>query len=137
MRKLNEQEITIIKKLICEQEISHHKLLIGIENLYVKELTDGGMGSLEFISEDRRHLSETIAEAEFYDEDNVPVFLFLGIDSRGELFELDVFKANFSPLKKWPSVDQLDVKKTNQAMRENNAATAITSLDSQELDGCR
>lgn len=66
-------------------------------------MNDGGMGSLLFVrSKPDRRLGEVVAEFQFKDEDNIPVLASLNLDEDGELFELDLFKADFSPLKRLP-----------------------------------
>ncbi len=65
-------------------------------------MKDGNMGSLRFVSKDNsgeRELGITIAEAEFMDEDEVPVMAYLNLDSNGDFFELDLWKADFTPVR--------------------------------------
>jgi hypothetical protein len=64
----------------------------------VRPLPDGGMGSLRFDSPGQQHLGEQVAELEFVDSDGVAVSASLNVDERGDLYELDLFKANFAPL---------------------------------------
>jgi hypothetical protein len=69
----------------------------------VEDIEDGGMGSLRFVSEkpDRR-LGEKVAGTHFLDEDGVPVLVSLYLDLQGELYELDSWKTDYSPLKRIP-----------------------------------
>jgi len=75
-------------------------------------MQDGNMGSLKFVTSESRHrrFGEKIAEAEFVDEDGVLVSATINVDDRGNLFELDLWKVDFSPLKRYPKADDLDVK---------------------------
>jgi hypothetical protein len=114
MRKLRIDEINIIKALLCSTGSNDYgEILKNLDELTVEELNDEGMGSLQFISKEKRKLCKTIAEAEFNDEDGVLVFLSLGIDSQGELFELDIWKADFSALTKLPFVEAITIKKSD------------------------
>jgi hypothetical protein len=72
-------------------------------NLLVKPLNDEGMGSLQLIPEgvainSDRLLGEQVSEYQFTDEDGVEVIASLNIDDTGRLFELDIWKTDFSPL---------------------------------------
>jgi hypothetical protein len=75
-------------------------------------MNDGGMGSLRFRTPDnqRRHFSKKIAEAEFTDEDGTPVSAVVNLDEIGELFELDIWRVDFSPLKRYPRPEDLRLK---------------------------
>ena len=78
----------------------------------VEDMQDGGMGSIRFLSSCpmERHVGETLAEAEYIDEDGVPVSIVINVDSCGELFEVDIWKVNFSPLLHYPDGSNLNVK---------------------------
>jgi hypothetical protein len=72
-------------------------------NLLVKSLNDEGMGSLQLIPEgvaidSDRLLGEQVSDCQFTDEDGVGVISSLNIDDTGKLFELDIWKTDFSPL---------------------------------------
>jgi hypothetical protein len=113
MRKLNIDEINIVRALLRSTENDDYgEIIKKLEALTVEELDDEGMGSLQFVSKEKRKLYKTIAEAEFNDEDGVPVFLSLGIDCQGELFELDIWKADFSAVTKLPPVEVITIKKS-------------------------
>jgi hypothetical protein len=63
------------------------------------------MGSLRFDSQNQeRVLSQDIYREEFPDSDGVPIFVALSLDNYDELFELDIWKVDFSPLKRFPQV---------------------------------
>jgi hypothetical protein len=70
------------------------------------------MCSLRFRSTDnqRRRLGKKIAEAEFTDEDGTLVSAAVNLDENGELFELDIWKVDFSPLKRYPRPEALRLK---------------------------
>jgi hypothetical protein len=73
----------------------------------VEEMNDGGMGSLRFVGSANRRLGACVGEAEFDDADGVTVSVALNIDQRGELFELDVWKVDFSPLQRIAAFSEL------------------------------
>jgi len=110
MRKLSTDEKKLIETLLTQKKEDYSQILLSLKDLTIEELNDEGMGSLQFISKEKQKLVKTISEAEFIDEDGVPVFLALGIDAEGKLFELDVWKADFSPVKKWPPIKDISVK---------------------------
>mgnify|MGYP005831233207 CR=1 FL=1 len=93
MRNLNSTEIAIITKLL---KIA--KLEIDITQLLVNPMDDGGMGSLA-IGENYagRQLGEEVAEYMFKDIDGTPVSAALNVDQQGNLYELDIWKVDFSP----------------------------------------
>ena len=63
----------------------------------VEEMIDGEMGSLRFVGPSDRRFGKCIGSASFKDADGVPVSAVLNADQNGELFELDIWKADFSP----------------------------------------
>jgi hypothetical protein len=89
-----------------------NELLPLIPGCFVEEMQDGNMGSLKFVTSESRpgRFGEKIAEAEFVDEDGVLVSATINLDDRGNLFELDLWKVDFSPLKRYPKAADLDVK---------------------------
>lgn len=73
----------------------------------VEDLNDGGMGSLRFVGSPDRRFGECVGEAEFDDADGVTVSVALNADQSGELFELDVWKVDFSPLQRIAALSDL------------------------------
>jgi hypothetical protein len=78
------------------------KLFIPIlDTLLVEDANDGGMGGILFISHVNnadRSIGQKVAETEFLDEDGVLVSVELNLDNNNQLFELDVWKVDYSPL---------------------------------------
>ncbi len=68
--------------------------VINLEKILVKDLLDGGMGSILFLSENKtkvnRKMYKCIAEKEFLDSDGVTISVTLNIDDDGLLYELDI-----------------------------------------------
>lgn len=81
-----------------------------VEHHLVEQMDDGGMGSLRFVSDARdRHVGGALAGASFLDEDGVLVSVTLNVDQHGQLFELDIWKVDFSPLKRIPDVADIRI----------------------------
>lgn len=74
-------------------------------------MKDGGMGSLRILKgmadTGNRRFKTQISDCMFKDCDGVEVVASLNIDENGELFELDIWKVDFSPLIDIPSKDKL------------------------------
>ena len=82
---------------------------LTLDVLRATELRDGGMGSLRFeTATEHPRLGATLGEARFTDADGVAVTAVLTVDQHGDLFELDVWKVDFSPLLRWPEPDALE-----------------------------
>jgi hypothetical protein len=81
----------------------------------VEDMQDGEMGSIRFTDEsgaDRR-LGEAIAEADYIDDDGVLVSIVLNTDTTDQLYEVDFWKVDFSPLRRYPSPSDLRLKRTD------------------------
>ncbi len=69
-------------------------------------MDDGDMGSLLLIHKDEvsesRVFGEQVSELQFVDLDGVDVIASLNIDKEGDLYELDIWKTDFSKLQKLP-----------------------------------
>jgi hypothetical protein len=78
-------------------------LLARLPTARVQELEDGGMGSLQFVSgTPNRRLGHLLANLWYTDADGVAVLASLYADTDGELFELDSWKVDDSPLQRIP-----------------------------------
>ncbi|UOQ51857.1 DUF6984 family protein [Hymenobacter cellulosivorans] len=79
-------------------------LLAKLYTSEVREIDEAQTGSLRFASQQaERRLGEKIASTRFLDEDGVPVFVSLYLDQRGELYELDCWKVDDTPLRRMPA----------------------------------
>jgi hypothetical protein len=78
----------------------------SVDGLLVADMDDGGMGSLLLfpsgVGNASRSFGRQLVLAEFQDSDGVLVSVALNLDTQGNLYELDVWKVDFSPLLKWP-----------------------------------
>lgn len=100
-RQLREPEVELVSLLLRKAGDSG-TLLNRLSSMGVREMSDGGMGSLYFISETRppeqRRFGQRIAEMQFNDADGVPILASLNIDKEGDLYELDVWKTDYTPV---------------------------------------
>ena len=72
------------------------------DNLLVIPMNDGGMGSLQLLPDGIKQknllFGKCISQYQFTDKDGVEVIVSLNVDDKGELFELDIWKTDFSQL---------------------------------------
>jgi hypothetical protein len=105
LRTLGSEEQALIEHMLHEvsQENRFRDL---ISNCLVEDLSNGGMGSTRFDSQNRgeRRLGEDLCQSEFLDFDGVPILATLSLDNFGQLFELDLWKVDFSPILQFPLV---------------------------------
>lgn len=110
-RELTEPERRLMTKMLSGSSRGQ-EILGQLSSVRVVEMSDGGMGSLRFVkanSKDRR-LGETVSQAEFMDDDDVTVSVTINLDDDGCLYELDVWKVDFSPLMRWPKAEEIVIK---------------------------
>lgn len=81
-----------------------------LECARVRDMDDGGMGSLEFAGDEPRSLGSCLVEAEYVDSDGVLVGIGLNADKRGQLYELDIWKLDFAPLRAFPIFERVTIK---------------------------
>ncbi|WP_286920661.1 DUF6984 family protein [Flavobacterium sp. UBA4197] len=78
------------------------------KDLFVRQMDDGGMGSLRLfphgVIDEDRIFGEQISEYIFEDEDGIKVIASLNVDEENNLFELDIWKTDYSPLIKIPNI---------------------------------
>lgn len=100
-RQLRKLEKALLEQLLrqARQETTTPFPLDAVE---VCEMADGSMGSLYFAHPYKdvamRYFGKRIAELQFADSDGVAVLVSLNVDTDGELFELDIWKTDFTPL---------------------------------------
>jgi hypothetical protein len=111
LRPISGREKALIAALLqCKPAMLH--LVESLDNLAVAEMSDGGMGSLLLVpmgvESTRRSFGQQLVLGEFTDKDGVPVSVALNADTSGNLYELDMWKVDFSQLLKWP--DPADIR---------------------------
>ena len=111
-RPVTRVEYEIVAKLLGNK--THEKEAVEqLRDAEVRDMPDGGMGSIHFCSgsltSKRRTFGKQIAEGAFWDADGTPVSVTLHVDNHGDLYELDVFKADGSPLIRYPDIDDLEI----------------------------
>lgn len=101
-RKLKSEEVALITWMIKDTD-EGPSIINRLEEFIVEEMEDGGMGSLWVVAggDDNRLFSRELAKADLLDADQVPVYISVNLDTDGHFFELEVFKGDFSPLKKF------------------------------------
>jgi hypothetical protein len=79
----------------------------------VEDMQDGGMGSIRFLSPDQSKpvFGKTIAEAEYTDDDGVLIVIGINLEEKGGLYEIDFWKVDFAPLKRYPEPSDLRLRK--------------------------
>lgn len=93
----------LVRKLLAGTRLEDALEPQGSE-LLVCDMSDGGMGSIQFCAPAAtgRLFGSTLAEGTFLDEDGTLVSAALNLDQFGDLFELDMWKVDFSPLLRYP-----------------------------------
>jgi len=85
---------------------------LSLEGIMASDMNDGGMGSLLLVPDqdigDRR-FGRRLISGEFNDTDGVPVQLGVNLDQNGRLYELDIWKVDFSPISKWPDSSEIRI----------------------------
>ena len=86
------------------------QFLALIKSAELLPMNDGKMGSHQFQShKENRRLGSVAAECEFTDIDGVLVSAALILDEDGDPFEIDLWKADFTPLCRWPKSNAITV----------------------------
>jgi Domain of unknown function (DUF6984) len=100
-RTLRQEEVDLLRAILEGNELG----TTLSTKVRVRDLSDGGMGSIEFLSGPRveRRQAKCIAEADYMDSNGVPVSISVNIDQHGRLFELDIWKVDFGQLRTYPS----------------------------------
>lgn len=104
-RRLTAAEIKLISYLVRDTQ-EGARIIASLEGLFVEELDDGGMGSLQVIleGEDHRRYGGTLADMDSHDVDGMYLLISVIVDTDDNFYELDIFKGDFSPLIQIPDV---------------------------------
>ena len=104
-RQLKPEEYALLKFMLDQS--GHTDVGSELEPATVTDMSDGGMGSLRFVSSRSNKMGKVLCEAEAIDSDHVPLQISINLDEEGHLFELDIWKVDFSSLKTYPSTSML------------------------------
>ena len=110
-RHLQEQEKNLLKKMLT-YTVRGATIIDQLDSIRVESMNDCGMGSLKFVGpiSSQRQFGAALVEAEFLDKDDVPVFAVVNLDRKGNLYELDIWKVDFSALIRWPDIEDVSIK---------------------------
>ena len=109
VRKLRDEECELIRSLLSEAP-ARAALEETLSTSCVADMEDEGMGSIRFVRPEPRSLGKTLAEAQYIDADGVLVSIALNVDQHGNLFEIDFWKTDLSPLRRYPTAPGLSFK---------------------------
>lgn len=107
LRKPTESEIKLIAFLAKQ---GNYNLPAGwSETILVNNMDEGGTGSLTIQYTDgkkyeQRRFGRELSEYTFKDKDRVPVTVTLNLDEDDNLYELDVWKLDFSSVIAYPEL---------------------------------
>ena len=102
-RFLRQEEKNLVRQLL-EQTRRGNEVLESLDSIKVHDLADGGMGSVRTLPlDDEKRKAIPIASANYADSDNTLINAQINCDESGRLFEIDIWKADFSPVVRYPS----------------------------------
>lgn len=101
VRPLTRAEADLLFKLIdmLPQAV---ELRRQMADALVQDAKDGSMGSLRFVNGNDDRKARKAVAARSLDADGISLEITLNLDQYGKLFELDVWKVDFSPLSRLP-----------------------------------
>ena len=86
------------------------KIDVDFSSIKLEAMNDGEMGSHKFQTNNLdSQFGCEVASCSFTDTDGIVVSATLNLDQHGALYELDLFKGDFSKLKRWPLGSELKV----------------------------
>ena len=103
-------EREVVKRMLAGKSVTTISE-VELASALVVDLEDDGMGSIRFLSSSPsdRHFGKAIAQAEYVDDDGVLVSIVINVDQGNEIYEVDFWKVDFSPLKRYPSGSDLRI----------------------------
>ena len=107
-RPLRVEELRLIIKMLRGKP-AENRLIDQLHGALVRDMLDGGMGSIWFQGAKYGGHSEELSEGAFRDTDGVPVSVVLLLDDSGNLLQLDFFKADGSPLVRYPESNEFEI----------------------------
>jgi len=102
VRDLREEESLVLKALLELAPMSSQSF--SLEGLRAVDLPDGGMGSIRLVygGDVPRRMGRELVIANYFDEDKVPVLISINLDEADCLFEIDFWRVDYKPLKRYP-----------------------------------
>jgi len=112
MRPINGSERELVRTMLLRKGPQAEELDQKLACALVEDMQDGGMGSIRFLATGNNQPAscEALAEAEYTDDDGVLVSIVVNGDDTGALSELDFWKVDFSPLRRYPLPSDLRVR---------------------------
>jgi hypothetical protein len=109
-RRLRKNERDIIVAML-DGNPSHAELMSRLEADAVEDMQDGGMGGIRFFADDkgRRPSLESRRRNTPTPTECLSAFV-LNADAMGALYEIDFWKVDFSPLRRYPLPSDLRLK---------------------------
>ncbi|RRD39662.1 hypothetical protein EII29_06380 [Leptotrichia sp. OH3620_COT-345] len=104
-RPLTDNEVNLLKILLDNLDFKYSKINISFPDNVIT-LDDGGMGSFLFYYDEKIQNNleiVPISEYQFKDKDDIPVLVTLYSYSNGQLYEVDIWKVDFTPLLTYPN----------------------------------
>lgn len=103
MRPLRKNESEVLEALLGM--VPGNVKLPSEDEMLAVDLSDGGMGSIRLTdkSDRARKMGRELVTANYIDEDQIPVVISINLDQDGRLFEMDFWKVDYSPLKRYPT----------------------------------
>jgi hypothetical protein len=109
-RPLRNEEQELVRYLLSSV-FAETALENTLVNSRVTDMQDGSMGSIRFVHAEPRTMGKVLVEAQCVDGDGVLVSIAVNGDQNGQLFEMDFWKVDFSPLKRYPKPGNVVVKR--------------------------
>ena len=105
-RKPTIQETKLIELLIAKASLD---IPAGWkDDLLVRPMNDSGIGSIYLYPNGevnkQKEFGKEASDLQFKDKDGIDVIVTLNLDENGKLFELDIWKTNFSDIIKLPDL---------------------------------
>ncbi len=104
-RAIKEEELLLVDYLISVVDDKPDNIIVPT-TVYI--MNDSDMGSIRFVANEDDHIyQKDLINAEFIYVDGVPVFTLLNLNTADKSYEMDIFKGDFSSLKKFPKPQDL------------------------------
>lgn len=105
-RRIRNDEAALLRAMLRDRSAEWTAQIPGA---MVKQMTDGAQASFQFASKlpGFRRFGKQVAEAAYTDDDGTHVSITINVDENGDLFELDVWKVDDTPLIRFPTPDDI------------------------------